>query len=106
MKLDGFNKVVFNDFSQYVEGKSCNGGCYGFWVTYHRTGDVFTAVHGTTAEFDYCPVCGSFSSHYEGDDSCFESEYSCGEYETVSEEQLLELIRDFKEDDECYIEYK
>ena len=52
------------------------------------------------------PICGSFNDHYEGDDCCFESGYSCGDYEIVTEEELLKLINEFKETDDEYVEFK
>ena len=105
--LEGIKKVRFNDFSEYESGKSNNGGCYGFWTDYNRLENgLFEVSYGTTADFSYCPVCGSFNDHYEGDDSCYESGYSCGEFETVTESELLNLINDFEETEDCYIEYK
>ena len=105
--LDGISRVRFNDYSKYEPGKSNNGGCYGFWTDYNRLENgLFEISYGTTADFEYCPVCGCFHNHYEGDDSCYESGYSCGEYETVIESELLKLINNFEETDGCYIEYK
>lgn len=64
------------------------------------------AGYGTTADFEYCPVCGNFNDHYEGDDCCYESGYSCGEYETITEAELLKRINEFEETNDEYIEYK
>ena len=97
-ELKGINKVRFCDYTQYEAEKSCNGGCYGFWTDYTRLEDGNWEVsYGTTADLPYCPVCGSFNDHYEGDDCCYESGYSCGDCEVVTEEKLLELINEFKE---------
>lgn len=102
--LEGIKRVRFNDFSEYESGKSNNGGCYGFWTDYNRLENgLFEVSYGTTADFSYCPVCGSFNDHYVGDD---EIEYSCGDFETISESELLKLINDFEETEDCYIEYK
>ena len=62
--------------------------------------------YGTTADFEYCPVCGNLNDHYEGDDCCYESGYSCGEYETITEAELLKRINEFEETNDEYIEYK
>ena len=94
--------VTFYDLSEYEEDKSRDGGRYGFWAVYKRINeDSFQLSFHTTAEFSYCPVCGSFGSHYEGD-SPYESGYSCGEYSVVSEKELLELINSFSETNDKY----
>lgn len=105
--LNGIKRVRFNDYSEYESGKSNNGGCYGFWTDYDRLENgKWEVSYGTTADFDYCPVCGSFNNHYEGDDCWYNSCYSCGEFKTVTETELLKLINDFEETDDEYIEYK
>ncbi|MCI6676068.1 MAG: hypothetical protein MSG78_04050 [Clostridiales bacterium] len=96
--LDGINRIRFNDFTEYETGKSNNGGCYGFWTDYNRLENgIFEVSHGTTADFEYCPVCGDFHSY---------DEETCGEYQTVTEPELLKLINDFEETEDEYIEYK
>ena len=102
--LEGIKRVRFNDFSEYESGNSNNGGCYGFWTDYNRLENgLFEVSYGTTADFNFCPVCGSFNDHYVGEDDI---EYSCGEFETVTEAELLKLINCFEETDDCYVEYK
>lgn len=57
--LIGVDRVRFNDFSQYDSEKCNNGGCYGFWTNYDRLDNgTWKVSYGTTADFDYCPVCG------------------------------------------------
>lgn len=105
--LDGIKRVRFCDYTEYDPEKCNNGGCYGFWIDYIRLENGNWEVsYGTTADFDYCPCCGSFNDHYEGDDCRYESGYSCGEYNTVTESELLECINDFDETDDEYIEYE
>ena len=105
--LNGIKRVRFCDYTEYESGKSNNGGCYGFWTDYDLIEDGSWEVSfGTTADFEYCPCCGSFNDHYEGDDCCYESGYSCGEYETITETELLKRINEFEETDDKYIEYK
>ena len=104
--LENIKRVRFNDFSEYESGKSNNGGCYGFWTDYTRLENgKFEVSYGTTSDFEFCPVCGSFNNHYEGDNSYYKSGYSCGEFESITENELLKLINNFKETDDCYIEY-
>lgn len=100
--LEGIERVRFNDFSEYESEKSANGGKYGFWTDYTRQEDGRWEVsYGTTAEFDFCPVCGSFDDHRLEDGT-----YECGEFQTVSEEELIEEINKFVETDDEFIEYK
>jgi hypothetical protein len=51
---------------------------------------------------EFCPRCGSFGDHYDYD----EEEYSCGDFETVITDELLEKINGFEEKDGEYIEFK
>lgn len=104
--LKGIKRVRFNDYSDYDSEKCNNGGSYGFWTDYSRLENGNWEIsYGTTADFDYCPVCGCFNDHYEGNDCCYSSGYECGEFETVTENELLKLINEFEETDEEYIEY-
>ena len=104
--LDGIFKVRFNDYTSYNPDFCRNGGCYGFWTNFTWIEDgLFAVSYGTTADFEFCRVCGTFGNHTEWDDERREYYYSCGEYEVVTEEQLLKLINEFKETDQEYIEY-
>lgn len=88
-------KVVLCDYTQYEEGRGSNGGCYAFYETWHRTPSGKYEVHyGTSAEFEYCPCCGSFDNHYEGGER-----YSCGSFRKISKNKLKKLLRNFKEDE-------
>ena len=94
------------DYSQFNSEKSCNGGGYGFWTEYSNLGNGKIEVsYGTTADFEFCPVCGGFSNHAakDGEDS-YESGYNCGEYEIITAEELVNRIYDFKEDEDHFIE--
>lgn len=101
--LKGINRVRFNDYTDYKPETCHNGGNYGFWTDYDRLENGNWEVsYGTTADMEYCPCCGSFSEHYEGDEACYESGYSCGDFETVTEAELLDRIN-FEETDNEYI---
>lgn len=106
MKLNGLEKVKkvrFNDFSEYDSEKCSNGGCYGFWTDYSLLKNGSWEIsYGTTADMDFCPCCGSFGDHYDYD----EGKYSCGDFETVTTDELLETINSFEEKDGEYIEFK
>lgn len=59
--LNGVKKVIFNDYSDYQSATCHTGGNYGFWTNYNRLPNGNWEVsYGTTADFSYCPVCGSF----------------------------------------------
>ena len=101
--LKNISRVRFNDYTEYDSGKCSNGGCYGFWIDYNKLpNEKWEVSYGTTADFPYCPCCGSFNEHYEGDEACYESGYSCGDFETVTEAELLDRIN-FEETDNEYI---
>lgn len=104
--LNGISKVIFYDNSEFDSRTCRNGGGYGFRTTYTRLENgMWEISYDTTADFTYCPVCGSFDHHWGSD--FYESGYTCGEFETVTETELLKLIADFKEKDDIYcIEYK
>lgn len=105
--LNGITCVRFNDYTDYDPNRCHNGGSYGFWTDYDRLENgKWEISYGTTADFSYCPRCGSFNDHYEGDDCCYDSGYSCGEFEQITENELLKLINEFEETDKEYIEYE
>ena len=105
--LDGIKRVRFNDYTDYDSNLCNNGGCYGFWTDYDRLENGNWEIsYGTTADFLYCPCCGSFNNHYDGDEAVYYSGYSCGDFEQITEIELLERINNFKETDNEYIEYK
>lgn len=106
MELRKIKKVTFKDYTGYDAEKCHDGGAYGFWTNYIRLdGEKWEVSHGTTADFCYCPVCGSFADHYEGDDCYYQSGYSCGEFETVTEKELLDRVNSFQETESEYIEF-
>lgn len=105
--LKNVKRVRFNDYSEYEPGKSSNGGHYGFWADYTITENgEWEVSYGTTADFEFCPVCGIFGNHEEWDEEAQEYFYSCGSFSRITEEKLLELINEFHETDGHWIEYK
>ena len=103
MDLKNITKVRFNDYTEYDSEKCNNGGCYGFWTDYTRLeSGNWEVSYGTTADFEFCPVCGSFGSH---EDFETESGYSCGDFEVISEKELLNRIDKFEETEEKYIDF-
>ena len=92
--ISKIKKVVFNDCSSYEEERSRNGCGYGFWDEYSRTPDgKWEVSHGTTADMYFCPCCGGFGECMCG-----------GEYETITDDELENLIRNFQESEDEWIE--
>ena len=59
---------ISEDYSNYEDGKSSDGGKYGFWENvrlYYDKGRFYLEItHHTTCDgFDYCLNCGTFNSH-------------------------------------------
>ena len=105
--IEKFSKIRFNDFTDYDSDKCRNGGAYGFWTEYVRLeSGNWEMSYGTTSDIEFCPVCGSFNDHYVGEDSPCESGYLCGEYETATKEEVMELVNNFKETENEYITYE
>ena len=63
--------IIFSDYSEYEEGKSNNGGCYGYTTVFEKVPnkDIWYKKEYTTGEF--CPYCRSFFC--SGD--CEQAEY-------------------------------
>lgn len=85
------------------DGMWGDGGSYGFWTDYSclENGN-WEISYGTTADMEFCPCCGSFGDHYDYD----KEEYSCGDFETVTTDELLEKVNSFEEREGEYIEFK
>lgn len=67
---DDIERIIIYDDSQYEDGKSLNGGCYGFSTIYTREPDNRWRIsYDTTADFEYCHSCGSFIN---GDHVCYD----------------------------------
>ena len=79
--VDGLEEfgIIYDD-SQYEDGKSQNGGCYGFSTIYIReSASRWRISYDTTSEFEYCHRCGSFTT---GDHVCYD-EYAT-DFEIIS----------------------
>ena len=100
-ELEGLigNNYIYNcieaislvDDSEYEPDLSHNGGKYRFVEKYKRIGGrQFVRICCTSADFDYCPVCGSFVDHYNVETDSFE----CGDFEKVDLEELMRRIKE------------
>ena len=61
--------AIDEDYSQFIEGKDRNGGCYGFWtravLKHDLKGYFFELEEHTTSDFEYCWKCGEFHNCYD-----------------------------------------
>lgn len=93
--LAKIEKVYLEDFSDYDLEKCNNGGCYSFTTLFSKTkSDKYEISYDTSAEFSYCPACGTFGDHYNSDTD----KYECGGFEEISSEELMKRIDQFKND--------
>ena len=54
-------RVTITDYTHFEADKCVNGGNYSFTVTYQQiANNKFAVLHSTSAEYPYCPFCGSF----------------------------------------------
>lgn len=97
--LKGIQRVRFNNFTEYEFGKS---GAYGFWTDYTRLENgMWKISYGTTADLDFCPVCGVFGNHQLEDGT-----YECGDFQLIGEKELIEKINKFVETNDEFFDYK
>ena len=98
MDLSNVKRVKLTDWSQYDSRTSRNGGGYWFSTEFDREEDGrWSIAYYTSAEFFYCSCCG-----------CFNSKGYCdcdGEYEVISEEELMKRISSFEADDDHTIDF-
>ena len=100
-----YTEVEFQDWSQYEEGKSSNGGCYMFSEHYYYSeqSDLWHKEYETSADFEYCPVCGRFENHMKYNEDESFAGYSCGRYTVISAAKLINIViqfmLDYKDDE-------
>jgi hypothetical protein len=56
-------KVTINDYVKHDPRRDRNGGAYAFFeqATVAEDGTIEDGEYSTTAEFPYCPACGTFN---------------------------------------------
>lgn len=102
-QYDKYVKVT--DWSQYVSGKSSTGGCYSFTTKFFPNEDasLFEVKYYTSADIDYCDVCGSFqtcsrcNSYINGE--------CCSGYETMTQEEVVEYLESVQSDENFEITF-
>lgn len=108
INLENVVRVRITDYSDYDSALSNNGGAYEYWTDYNRRPDgTWLVSYGTSADFDYCPVCGQFADHAERPEDCspYWSGYTCGDYEFVSEAEVINEILRVQESDDYDVLY-
>lgn len=102
-----YTDIEFQDWSEYEPDKSSNGGCYRFskHYYYNKDSDLWTLQYETSADMEYCPICGHFENHEEYDDDIFIG-YSCGSAKIISSTKMIQTVISFMlnyKDDTDYI---
>ena len=77
-------RVIITDYTHYASDTCVNGGNYSFTATYQQIAtNKFAVLHSTSAEYPYCPFCGSF---YQGSCPCGMKGSDIVDSETVDKE--------------------
>jgi hypothetical protein len=85
--MDRIRIAEISDFRGYNPARCNNGGAYGFWTTYRYIGGgKYQVEFNTTADFEYCSACGSFSCCCDG------------EHLVATDEDVWERIREAEND--------
>ncbi len=108
MKMESIDYVKVTDRANYVPGKSSTGGCYLFTQTYRKVEEGYEVEYGTSAEFDYCPINGTFQSCNSCSDRCSDENllerHGClAEREIISSEELEKIISNAHQADEMEV---
>ena len=83
------------DYSNYKHETCCNGGDYGFSRYFHRINmDKWEIEYSTTADFGYCPCCGSFNEDNYDENGCYA--FCHDEPTTITTSELIEIIKENK----------
>lgn len=80
--------VSLYNYSDYEERFSRNGGKYGFQMLFSNLGKKWTITYYTTADMDFCNLCGEFITPSDEEHNC--------ERQIVSTNELIKIIDDFK----------
>lgn len=91
-----YTDIEFQDWSEYEPDKSSNGGCYRFskHYYYNKDSDLWELQYETSADMEYCPICGHFGNHEEYDDDTFIG-YSCGSAKIISSTKMIQTVISF-----------
>jgi len=91
-------RIILKDFSNFEAGRCYNSGHYGFWTEYSYIpcSGMWLKSYQTTAEFEYCSACGTFTTDHCSDESRCPWQQDCDDcgrlpcaHKVVSSEQAL-----------------
>ena len=92
-------EITMWDRTNYDPDNCNDGGHYGFWTTFRRLSEgKWEVSYGTTADLPFCPCCGQFEEHYDPYDS--DSQYSCGDFEVLTDEEVFKRLDSFQASDD------
>lgn len=99
------SEVILHNWSQFIEGKSSNGGSYYFGTHYYYEpeSNMWLKQYETSSDMELCPVCGMFGNHEEYNEETGEfSGYACREPEYYYTSSIIRIIVKFmlKHDDD------
>ena len=98
--MKNLEKMCITDNSRYEAGKCNTGGAYSFSTIYRRNDDgTYNAIYSTSADFPYCPMCGSF---YTGGDDC---PYCDGQPDVLAADEVLSAVLQAAEDPDFEISW-
>lgn len=92
------SEVILQDWSQYIDEKSSNGGGYYFGAHYYYEPEenMWLKQYETSADMEFCPVCGMFGDHEEYDEETGEFiGYTCREPEYYRSCAMIRIIVKF-----------
>lgn len=92
------SEVILQDWSQYEEGKSSNGEYYYFGTHYYYNPEkhMWLKQYETSADMEFCPVCGTFGNHEEYDEETGEFiGYTCREPGYCYSSAMIRIIARF-----------
>lgn len=85
------------DWSSYQDGKSNNGGCYLYWEDYEYWAEdgLWYLSYGCSCDIGHtCPCCGELLNDSDSHWDEKKNKYFCGEFQSVTTEELLDMIND------------
>ena len=94
--LSGICRINVIDYSDYIAEKSHDGGHYAFYTTFVKEeydDKSWYIMYSSSSDFACCHVCGQFADHNDpNEDTCYDSGYTCGEFEILSTDEMKERI--------------
>lgn len=110
-----FKNVIITDLSEYDGDRCNNGGCYSFTdeFCYNENLNTYQKFYSTSADFEYCYICGGFQSCSQCGMYDREEGECISKPDTATWEEIEKIIQEHKdkgsymyeEGDTLYIEF-